>query len=163
MTLADTIRSVPGALVLGLGNALRGDDGVGLAVVDRLGTEVLPEGTRLLNVGTSGLEILLDWAGAARVIVVDAARFGGHPGELRRFDLRTLDIAKTHWGAGHAQGLGAAVALATALQALPDELVLYAIEPEDFEPLHGLSDSVERCIPAVVAAIVAELRSPPAT
>lgn len=157
MTPPNGPRPKESTLILGLGNPLRGDDGVGPAVLARLQREVLPNWTRLVDGGTGGLEILLEFEGATKVIAVDAAFFGGSPGEVRRFDLLDTQLGRTHWGAGHAHGLGAAIELASALQQLPRELILYAIEPENLDSLGGLSTVVARAIPSVVARILAEL------
>jgi hydrogenase maturation protease len=143
--------------ILGLGNCLCGDDGVGLAVLDRLRECPLPEGVALVDGGTGGLEVTLEFQGRATVIVIDAARFDGSPGELRRFDLLASDTGRTHWGAGHAHGLGAAIELARALSLLPKRLVLYAVEPATLDTPMQLSPAVQKAVPLAVAAILAEL------
>ncbi len=143
--------------IVGLGNCLCGDDGVGLVVLDRLKQCPLPKDVVLVDSGTGGLEITLEFQGRATVIVVDAARFDGSPGELKRFDLLATETGRTHWGAGHAHGLGAALELARALSLLPKRLVLYAIEPATLDTPMQLSPMVEAAVPLAVAAIVREL------
>ena len=75
-------------LVLGIGNTLLSDDGVGVHVIRALenGRTNLPENqrdVRLRDAGTLGLALLPEIAEAQRLIIVDAANFGGEPGEVR--------------------------------------------------------------------------------
>lgn len=153
------------SLVLGLGNPLRGDDGVGPAVIAALGDIALPPRVDLLDGGTPGLETVLLWQDYGRVLIVDAARIGGQPGQWRRF---TLDEARLHekpdalGGTLHAAGLAEAVALAAALDALPPILVIYGVEPQQIEWAPGLSAAVATAVPALCAALLAELKTPPA-
>jgi hydrogenase maturation protease len=94
------------------------------------------------------------------VLIVDSARFGGHPGEIRRFDLLVTPLPSACWGQGHAHGLVAAIELAQALSVLPEQLLLFAIEPTAIETPMCLSPLVEQAIPQVVSAVIAELALP---
>jgi hydrogenase maturation protease len=73
-----------GAVVIGIGNRLRGDDALGPIVADAL-RERLSVPVRE-HTGES-LSLIAEWSGAESVILVDAVRSGGEPGEIRRFDL----------------------------------------------------------------------------
>ena len=72
-------------LVLGLGNPLRGDDGVGPRVVEELTRRGLPDGVMTLDVRTGGLDLLHTLEGWKRVVAVDAADVGREPGQFVRF------------------------------------------------------------------------------
>lgn len=147
-------------LVLGLGNPLRGDDGVAAAVIDWLGQRPLPGGVELLEGGTPGLEIVLMMEGYRRVIVIDAADMGHQPGEWRRFrwDEVALGSGDLHQlGVIHSAGLAEALKLGEALGVLPPELIIYGVQPLDIGWEPGLSEPVEAAIPAVSEAILHEL------
>ena len=73
--------------VVGVGNILMGDDGVGVRAVEALRERDLPPGVDLYDAGTAIYDVAPRLTGYAAVIVVDAARFGGVPGEVRCFDL----------------------------------------------------------------------------
>ena len=75
-------------LVLGLGNLLLGDDGVGVHAVQALQQEEPLPGIVLLDVGTAVLEAASYLETAGRVIVVDAVRAGHEPGSIYRFNLK---------------------------------------------------------------------------
>jgi hydrogenase maturation protease len=146
--------------VLGLGSSLRGDDGVGGAVVKAL-REAGVNGAwvDLVNGGTPGLEIVLLLEGYARAIVVDAADMGLEAGAWRRFtpDEVSLATGTAMRGTLHDAGLFEALALAEALGMLPAELVIFGIQPctVGWEP--GLTSPVEQAVPDLCAAIIEEL------
>jgi hydrogenase maturation protease len=156
-------RHVPrgGTLVLALGNPLRGDDGIGPAVLEALSAEKnLPPDVTLLDGGTAGLETALLLEGYRRVIIVDAAEMGRAPGEWVRFTpaeavLRAEDPALR--GSLHSAGLGEALQLAGALDVLPDEVIIFGVQPLDTSYTAGLSEPLRSAVPALCAAILDEL------
>jgi hydrogenase maturation protease len=151
-----------GTLVLALGNPLRGDDGIGPAVLNALSEQKgIPPDVTLLDGGTAGLGTALLLEGYRRVIMIDAADMGRAPGEWARF---TPD--EVVWQAGdpalrgslHSAGLGEALQLAGALGILPDEVIIFGIQPLDTGYTAGLSESLQAAIPALCAAVLEELR-----
>lgn len=153
------------ALVLGLGNPLRGDDGVGPAVIAALQAWPLPPDFDLVDGGTPGLETVLLWQGYERVLIVDAAQMGLAPGAWRRFTLQEAQLQRAHNGLRgtlHAAGLAEAVALAAALEALPPSLIIYGVQPLATEWGMGLSAAVATAVPQICQALAAELQEPPA-
>lgn len=145
-------------LVLGLGNPLRGDDGVGPRVVEALNRRGLPEGTTALDAGTGGLDLLHVLEGWKRAIVIDAADVGREPGQFARF---TPDEAR-FVGSGdavslHNAGLAEVLALAKRVdQSLP-ELVIFGVQPEKTGWGEGLSEIVEATLPALVDKVLDEI------
>lgn len=148
-------------LIAGFGNVLRGDDGFGVAVLDRLEARGgLPEGVELIEVGTGGLQLaqaLLDRYD--RVIVVDAMTGGGVPGSLyvRRVESLTaateVDL--------HLAVPSQALAVAQALNALPPLVYLVGCEPMEVDELHiGLSDAVKATVSRAIGAIDDLLAAP---
>ncbi|MCA9922262.1 MAG: hydrogenase maturation protease, partial [Anaerolineales bacterium] len=129
-------------LVLGIGNPLRGDDGVGTAVISALQHMPLPPDVELVDGGTAGLEIVLLLQAYRRVIVVDAADMGLLPGEWRRFGGNTAVLPANEAntvGTLHGAGFAEALALAEALDVLPDELVVFGVQPQRVDWVEGLS------------------------
>jgi len=88
--------------VIGCGNILRGDDAVGPVLIRHLHTQGVPDGVRLVDGGTSGMDVAFGMRGAARVVIVDAARTGAEPGTVYRVpaeqlaDLPPIDGLHTH-------------------------------------------------------------------
>jgi hydrogenase maturation protease len=143
-----------------LGNPLRGDDGVGAAVLEQLMQTDLPACVTLHDGGTPGLETVLLLQGHRRAIIVDAADLGRAPGEWVRF---TPDQVRLQaGGAGlsgtlHSAGLAEALALGEALGVLPGEIVIYGVQPEEIGWSPGLSAPVSAAVPAVCAAILEDV------
>ncbi|MCX7854479.1 MAG: hydrogenase maturation protease [Anaerolineae bacterium] len=142
-------------LILGLGNPLRGDDGIGPRVVAELLRRGLPDGVEAVDGGTSGLDLLHLLEGWERVIIVDAAELGREPGEFLRFtpeDARLVGSLVSL--SSHTAGLADALALARALgQKLPD-IVIYGVQPERMDWEEGLSPAVEVALPDLIEEIL---------
>jgi len=149
----------PSVLVLGLGNPLRGDDGVGPRLVEELTRRRLPEGVMALDGGTGGLDLLQVLEGWQRVVVVDAADVGREPGQFVRFtpDQARLAQAAERFSLHHA-GLGEVLALANALgRALP-HMVIFGVQPAEVGWREGLSPAVETALSALVDAVLEEIK-----
>ncbi|MBS1253863.1 MAG: Hydrogenase 1 maturation protease [Anaerolineales bacterium] len=150
--------ALPSTLVIGLGNLLRGDDGVGVRVAEALATRDLPDDVEVVDGGTHGLGLVNFMEGRQRVILVDAADVGESPGEFRRF---TLDEARLlgddrHLSV-HAAGLRDALLLAQALDVLPDEVVIFGVQPANLEWYSALSPQVKAALPDLITAVMTEL------
>jgi hydrogenase maturation protease len=136
-------------VVIGIGNALRGDDGAGVEVAERLGGMACEEEpSRLIEA----------WEGAGAAILVDTVVSGAPPGSLHRFDASTAPIpARALRSSTHAIGLAETIELARALGKLPPRLVVYGIEGATFEAGAPLSPEVEAAVRRLVATIEEEL------
>jgi hydrogenase maturation protease len=146
-------------LILALGNPLRGDDGVGSVVLERLGgTAVATPHITLIDGGTPGLETALTLQGYDKVIVIDAANLEAIPGTWRRFTLSEVSLIQqaNMNGTLHDAGLAEALALAEALGILPPEIILYGIQPESVAWEIGLSEAVQQAVPVVCEQIEQE-------
>jgi len=146
------------ALVVGVGNRARRDDGVGPVVAERVGAarpdldvvEVSGDATRMLDL----------WAGADLVVVVDAVRTGDPVGSCRRWSWR-----EGGWDgapppsqvSSHLVGVREAVDLAAALDRLPATLVVVGVEVADLGLGPGLSPLVADAVEDAVALVVATL------
>jgi hydrogenase maturation protease len=146
-------------LIVGLGNPLRGDDGVGCRLVTELATRDLPPEVEVLDGGMAGLGLLDIMEGWERVVVVDAADVGQEPGTYVRFapaDARLVPAADRF--SFHHAGLGEVLALASALDRSLPELVVFGVQPAGVGWGQGLSAAVESVLPALADAVLAELR-----
>jgi len=146
-------------VVIGIGNTMRHDDGIGPAAVaelqafgdDRAMVEHLTldgESTRLLEA----------WGGRDLAIIIDALRSGSEPGQVRRLELGRDELPTPPPGvSSHRSGLAEAVDLGRALDRLPNQLVVFGVEAVDLSPGQGLSRPVAAALPALVATVRAEL------
>ena len=150
-------------VVLGIGNTLLRDDGVGVHVVRELerqvarGDALLPPDTQLVDGGTLGLDLLPLIAGARAVLLVDAALLGGVPGSVA---VLRGDALRAPGGSARAvvpAGIDALLAAARLADLLPAGVCLVGVEPGTIAPGLGLTAAVRAALPAAVAAAIGEL------
>ena len=146
------------AVVIGVGNADRGDDALGLEVARRLRAEA-PSQVRVLERDGDPAGLFEAWEGRGLAVLVDAASSGDAPGAVRRFEAHRapLPVSLRH-ASTHSFGPAEAVELARALDRLPPEVIVYAVEGHRFEPGQRLSPAVEAAIPEIVNRILEELQ-----
>jgi len=139
------------ALILGLGNPLVSDDGVGVRVVEHLRGQPLPPGVDLEEAGTAGLAILDLAVGYDRLVVVDAVDADLEPGTVLELDRADLErMTGRHLVSPHDADLLTALQLGRGLGLpMPEEVHCVAVQVADLTTL------VERCTPRVEAAIPA--------
>ena len=147
------------AVVIGVGNPDRGDDGVGAEAVARLEGGTLA-GVRLVRLsGADPAQVMEAWAGFGRAFLVDAMLSGAPAGTVRRFDAVAGPLpAGVRLVSSHALGAGEAVELARALGRLPASLVVYAVEGATFALGDGLSPEAATGAAEAAAKIIEEVR-----
>lgn len=140
-------------LVVGCGNILRGDDAVGPVLVRHLVEAGLPDGVRVVDGGTAGMDVAFAMRGARRVVIVDASATGAEPGTTYRVpadalaDLPPLDGLHSHnlrWD--HALSFGSWLLGPQR----PTDVTVYLVEGESYEPGAPLTPRVEEAMHAVL-------------
>jgi hydrogenase maturation protease len=147
------------AVVIGVGNEFRRDDGAGPAVIALLSGQVHEDVTLTVSDGEP-TRLIEAWAGAPLAIVVDAVRAEPPvPGRLHRL---VLDHHSTTELGGrvssHGLGLGDAIGLGRALDRMPDRLIVHAVEAGDLGQGAGLTPAVAAVIGALAGAVLRDLR-----
>ncbi len=146
-------------VVLGLGNPLMADEGVGVAIVQCLAHKAAdyPE-VDFVDAGTGGLAIVHQLDGRAKAIFVDCAFMGQTPGTIQRFTPDQVASVKSISGlSGHQADLLRILDMAKALGQCPAEVVFFGIEPERVTPGEGLSQCLEGRWPEYMQLISMEL------
>jgi hydrogenase maturation protease len=145
-------------VVVGVGNPYRRDDGVGLVLAERIGGRA-PAGVTVLTQEQEPSRLLEAWEGAGAAVVVDAVASGAQPGTLYRFDATVDPVpAGVFRSSTHAFGVGDAIELSRALGSLPPRVVVHGVEGGSFEAGEGLSGAVIAALPALEAAVLADLQ-----
>jgi hydrogenase maturation protease len=148
-------------LILGLGNPLYGDDGVGPAVVQLLKERELPPEVEVLDGGTAGLGLLDTIAGRRRLLVVDAAEMGRPAGTVLRLSPEEARLVQEQAPLSpHQVGLAEVFDLAARLEMAPAEVLIFAVQPEYLGWRQELSPSVQQSLPGLVSVILAEVGIP---
>ena len=144
-------------LVAAFGNALRGDDGFGIAVMQRLealqASDELGAGVTLLEVGTGGLQLAQELLGGYdRVIVVDAMKRGRSPGEVSV--LRVDEIERVTSIDLHLAAPAQALAAAQALDVLPNDVFIVGCEADEVDELTlEMTPPIAAAVPVTVSRV----------
>lgn len=142
-------------LILGLGNPLQGDDGVGCRVIEALERQTLPEEFEALDGGTPGVGLVNLLEGRQQVIIIDAAEMGEPPGTVRQFPPEALTLTgSSERFSLHRSGVADALALAHALGMKLPRIVILGVQPLRVDWGENLSAAVQAAVPQVVTAIL---------
>ncbi len=147
-------------VVLGLGNPLMADEGIGVHLVEQLLESATQyPGVDFVDAGTGGLSILHQIEDRRKAIVIDCAFMDELPGTIRRFTPDQVQSVKVlaHQSL-HEADLMQIIALARQLGQAPGEIVIFGIQPERVEPSLGLSRTLMERIDEYISAILQELR-----
>jgi hydrogenase maturation protease len=145
------------AVVIGVGNRDRADDGAGPAVADRV-RERRPGDVDVVTNAGDPMELIDAWADVDLAIVVDALVPRAEPGRVLRIDASHRPLRAALFPASsHELGVAQAVELARALAVLPPRLVVFGIEAGSFEPGGPLSPDVARAVLRVAEQVLEEV------
>jgi hydrogenase maturation protease len=148
-----------GVLVLGLGNLLRRDEGLGVVSIQRLLERYeLPEGVEVVDGGTLGLDLLVYLEEAGKVLVLDAALTGGPPGVIVRYANEEVPAFLGLRTSPHEIALADLLAVAKLRETAPGEVVVLGMQPEELELGLGLSEAIEANLDRLVQMAVEELQ-----
>ncbi len=147
-------------LVLGVGNVLLTDEGVGVRALNELQRRyTFPENVELLDGGTSGIELLRHIRKRDYLIIIDVMKFDQKPGTVGRIEGDEVPAAFRIRISPHQLGLSDLLAAAMLTDELPENLVLFGVEPESIDIGLDLTDTVEASLEKLIGAVVDELRS----
>jgi len=139
--------------IVGVGNILMRDDGVGVHVARELTSLDLPESVEVTDAGTSP-DAAFALTSADRIIVVDAARLGGSPGTVYRL---TVDDA-TGDKLRSCHDMGLIQTLRTASVAVPPKILILGVEPASVDWGLELTAEVAASVPRVIEIVQEELK-----
>lgn len=146
-------------IVLGVGNALMRDDGIGIHVVHALGQAYdLPRTVRLIDGGLAGMAWLEEMTAAVRLLLVDAAHGDQPPGTIYRLTPEDLAARRGPTLSPHEIGVAEILDMARMMGRLPST-VIFGVQPlVTDEPGCELSVPLQNALPKVVRAVADELQ-----
>ena len=146
-------------LVLGIGNLLIGDEGVGCLAVEELNRRYdLPPSVECVDGGTAGFELLNILDSREHVILIDALRDDRPPGTVIMVEGEQVPRAFHARTTPHQLGICDVLAAAQLTDIMPKHLTLYGIEPKQLDVGIGLSPEVEAGMEKTIRAVVDQLR-----
>jgi len=150
--------SSPDTLVLGIGNLIMSDDGVGVRVIHLLRKRYqFPDAVTVLDGGTLGLDLLHYLDGVRRLLVVDAVKTGGPPGTLVRLTGEEINIAFRTKLSPHQMGLQYLLLVAELQGFAPAEMVLLGVQPGEIGMGVELTPEVAAQVETLVDGVLREL------
>jgi hydrogenase maturation protease len=148
--------------VLGVGNILMKDEGLGVRAVEKLHAHKLPKNVSLYDAGTWLQSVLGTLEGFDKIIIVDAVKAGDKPGSIYRFTLEELEAGRkeeiSFMLSLHEMDVRKAIALEKLVTKLPEEIIFLGMEPAKIAEGLELSKTVEKNMGKLVSALKKECR-----
>ena len=144
-------------LVMGIGNILLRDEGVGVRVVEAMQQVNVPENVELVDAGTAGADLVDIIADRPKLIVVDAIEAGEEPGTILRLSAEDLLPQGEEAISIHQLGLVESLGMAKHLGCAPREVSIVGIQPGEISPGMELTPEVAEAVPKAIRVVLAEL------
>lgn len=144
-------------LILGIGNILLQDEGVGVRVIEYLQKQFVPPGVELVDGGTAGFDLLDIVADRQAIILIDAIDAGHKPGTIVRFAPEDILPADSPQLSAHNIDFAQALKMAALLKCAPRKVIIFGIQPASIEPGLELSDTVAPLVPKIASLVLDEL------
>ena len=152
----------PPLVIVGVGNILCSDEGIGIHVLNHLKDREVPDYVGIYDCGTNGIAVLEALDGAKKGIIVDAVSMGGPPGKIYRFtidDILGMEDNLFKMVSLHQFDLISTLKVAqiTDVYKIPKDIIIIGIEGKTFDFNLELSDEIKKVIPRVVELIMEEI------
>ena len=144
-------------LILGVGNSIQMDDGIGVHVIDEMRKKPLPANIELFDGGTLGYDLLGTIEGRKKIVVVDAVKGQQPPGTLYKFSPEDVPN-DNNYDSLHQLGIIEAIRLAGLQDKAPDQTVIIGVEPEVIDWGLSLTDTVKEKIPRIIDMVMDEIK-----
>lgn len=149
--------NVSKTLIIGFGNLLMGDDGVGIHAIRRLADFSLPAQVEVIDGGVNSFAALTEIHSAAKVIFIDAMQGGGQPGDTYCLKLDDLEALPSGGELSiHEFSLANTLNLYRQMGELPP-VIIYGIEPANLDWGVDLSPSISAAVENVVSKVLSEI------
>jgi hydrogenase maturation protease len=144
-------------IILGIGNILLGDEGIGVHVVSFLRSQELPSNVEVIDGGTATFNLLPMISGVSKLIVVDAVKGKGEPGSIYRFTPDDIKAEKKIATSLHQIGLLNVLEMADKIGEKPKSTVIIGVEPQNMEWGLEPSTEIKKKIPKIIDLVLKEI------
>ena len=142
-------------LIVGMGNLIYRDEGIGVHVVQKMRKMELPGHIELLDIGTSTMDLISHLEGVKKLIVIDAMKAGGTPGVIYRCKPEDLMPKGEEPISLHEIGLLETLTMAKKMGKEIDTVII-GVEPKVLDWGMELSEEIKNKIPTIVEAVLKE-------
>ncbi|OGN91805.1 MAG: hypothetical protein A2Z75_08910 [Chloroflexi bacterium RBG_13_50_10] len=146
-----------GVTVLGIGNLLLKDEGIGIHLVQRLAGVVDDANVKIIDAGTYPDFLSLVDDSTDKLIIVDAVKAGDKPGTIYRFSLDDIDLDPAPPISLHEIGVLDSLKMMALLNRQPKSMVIIGIEPKTMDFGLDLSPEVEKKLPRIIELVLKEI------
>jgi len=143
-------------VILGVGNILLGDEGVGVHVAKEIEKRELPENVEVIDGGTASMDILSSMKDVDKLIIIDALRCGETPGTVYRLHPEDLLASLDSYVSLHQINVLEGLILARKTGNAPKETVIIGIEPEKIDWGLGVTPEIDKKIPDIINIVLEE-------
>ncbi len=152
------------SLVLGIGNTILGDDGVGVYAAQALEERLHDEAITVKDIGVDGLNLLEHILGYDRLVVIDAIiTEGGKPGAIYRLTPQTMPASQGTGLSPHHFNLATTLEIGDRLfpDEMPREVIVFAVEVKQVKDItEKMTPAVRKALPRVIEMVLEELATP---
>lgn len=146
-------------LVLGVGNSIQTDDGIGVHVIEQLSQLSWPDSVELIDGGTAGLDLLATIEGRRKVIVIDAVDGGMDPGTMFRFTPDDIGNTTVRLDSLHQFGLLETLQMSQLMDRAPESCVIFGVQPKTVDWGLSLTDTVAAVVPRLIEEVSNEINA----
>jgi len=146
--------------IIGVGNLLRRDDGIGIVLLEKLIEKKsdLPEGIEYIDGGTGGMNLLHMLALFDVALIIDAVNLNGKPGESKLFKSEDVCSKKSSINIStHESDILKIINLSKELGEVPDELFIFGVQPKDTSSGNSLSSELQRSVESLTLSLQNEI------
>ncbi len=151
--------SVPPILVLGVGNLLMKDEGVGVHAALKMLDMPLPPSVEIIDGGTAGVDLLYYMENREKIIIIDAIQTDEPPGTIFRLTPVNIisSIARNKHFSLHQPGVAELLKVAQAIEQPIKDVVIFAVQPADISIGTELSPILEKNLPGLIQSVLQEI------
>ncbi len=147
-------------LILGVGNILLSDEGLGVRVVERLKESyIFPENVKLLDGGTLGIDLLYFLEGVDRLIIIDAIIGGKAPGTVYKLSGEEVEAYFKRKVSVHEVGIQEVLGIAKLTGKYPKEVTVIGMEPQSLDISLELSPKIKENLERLIQEVIKQLES----
>jgi len=142
-------------VVLGVGNILLSDEGIGVRTIEKLQRDfVLPPEVVVIDGGTTGMEMLEDLSNCDHIIILDAIRGGKSPASIIKLVGEQVPVFFKTKLSPHQIGLSDVLATLAFIDKQPGGITVIGVEPVSLETGMALTPQVEACLPVLIKMVI---------
>ncbi len=142
--------------IIGIGNLLQKDDGIGVHVINQMQAEALPTHVRLVDGGTAIFNMLSYFRDYKKIIIIDAVEGGMEPGTIYKIKPEKISSSSMKNSSLHSVGILELIKLVNQMGQFP-EVLICGIEPQEIKLGLEMTELIQSKIPEVIKLIKQEL------